>query len=171
MGKLYESCLRQTINSTSLHYHLNKVGMYMPMSVSGPTTITGLLLKISEYGPTPLVAMYYDLSYGRKPQSMLIIDSSMESSPILQNTIRWMGPKSAPFEIRYDIPPLLNDLINEFLPNSLDADKREYERNAITDFVRELNQLRRESLRKRFSDSSVLYNVSVLTSTYPFVSF
>lgn len=149
---------------------MNRVGTYMPIAVTGPVTVTGLLFKISEYGPTPLVSIYYDLSYGRKPQSMLIIDSSLESSPVLQNTIRWKGPKSAPFEIRYDVPPQLDALLKEFLPSSLSADKRKFERDAIVGFVRELNQLRRESLRKGFIDSSVLYNVSVLTATYPFVS-
>lgn len=142
----------------------------MPMTVSGPTTIGGLLSKISNFGPTPLVSVYYDLSYGRKPQAMLIIDSSLESAPVLQNTIRWMGPKSAPFEIRYDLPPQLNNLLDIFLPATLDADKKVFERESITNFIRELNQLRRESLRKEFTDTYVLYNVSMLTDTYPFVS-
>lgn len=140
------------------------------MTVTGPATISGLLLKINEYGPTPLVSIYYDLSYGRKPQSMLIIDSSMESSPVLQNEVRWLGPKSAPFDIRYDVPLQLNALIDIFLPTTLDYDKKEFERDSITAFIRELNQLRRESLRKEFTDSYVLYNVSMLTVTYPFVS-
>lgn len=147
-----------------------RIGSYMPMTVTGPATISGLLLKISEYGPTPLVSVYYDLSYGRKPQSMLIIDSSMESSPVLQNEVRWLGPKAAPFDIRYDVPLQLNALIDLFLPVSLDDDKKEFERDSITAFIRELNQLRRESLRKEFTDSYVLYNVSMLTVMYPFVS-
>lgn len=171
LGRLYESCLRQQLNASSLREHITRVGTYMPMTVTGPATITGLLLKISAYAPTPLVSIYYDLSYGRKPQSMLIIDSSLESSPVLQNEVRWLGPKSAPFDIRYDVPLQLNALIDMFLPATLDYDKREFERDSITAFVRELNQLRRESLRKEFTDSYVLYNVSMLTVTYPFVSF
>lgn len=147
-----------------------RVGSYMPMTVTGPATISGLLLKINEYGPTPLVSIYYDLSYGRKPQSMLIIDSSLGSSPVLQNEVRWLGPKSAPFDIRYDVPLQLNALIDIFLPATLDYDKKEFERDSITAFIRELNQFRRESLRKEFTDSYVLYNVSMLTVTYPFVS-
>lgn len=149
---------------------MSRIGSYMPMTVTGPATISGLLLKINEFGPTPLVSIYYDLSYGRKPQSMLIIDSSLESSPVLQNEVRWLGPKSAPFDIRYDVPMQLNALIDIFLPVTLDYDKKEFERDSITAFIRELNQLRRESLRKEFSDSYVLYNVSMLTVTYPFVS-
>lgn len=170
LGRLYESCLRQSINSTFVRLKMQQIGSYMPMTVTGPATIGGLILKLSDFGPTPLVSIYYDLSYGRKPQPMLIIDSSLESSPVLQNPIRWAAPKSAPFDIRYDVPPLLNTLIDMFLPNTLDEDKREFEHDSIVNFIRQLTQLRRESLRKGFSDSYVLYNVSMLSTTYPFVS-
>lgn len=102
---------------------------------------------------------------------MLIIDSSAESSPVLQHSIRWAVPKSAPFDIRYDVPPLLDSVIDIFLPTSLDADKRDFERESIVNFIKQITQLRRESLRKGFSDSHVLYNVSTLSATYPFVSF
>lgn len=149
---------------------MQQIGSYMPMTVTGPATIGGLILKLNEFGPTPLVSIYYDLSYGRKPQPMLIIDSSLESSPVLQNAIRWSAPKSAPFDIRHDVPPLLDSIIDIFLPSTLDADKRDYEHETIVNFIRQLTQLRRESLRKGFSDSYVLYNVSMLGSTFPFVS-
>lgn len=149
---------------------MQEIGAYMPMTVTGPAQIGGLILKLSDFGPTPLVSIYYDLSYGRKPQPMLIIDSSLESSPVLQNAIRWAAPKSAPFDIRNDVPPLLDSVINTFLPTSIDPDKREFERESIVNFIRQLTQLRRESLRKGFSDSYVLYNVSMLSTTYPFVS-
>lgn len=149
---------------------MQQIGTYMPMTVTGPSTIGGLILKLSEFGPIPLVSIYFDLSYGRKPQPMLIIDSSLESSPVLQKTIRWLAPKPAPFDIRYDVPPLLDTLINLFLPSYLDDDKREAERDSIVNFIRELNQLRRDCLRKGFTDSFVLYNVSMLSATYPFVS-
>lgn len=101
---------------------------------------------------------------------MVVVDTSLESSFVLQNPIRWAAPKSAPFDIRHDVPPLLHTLIDMFLPSTLDADKREFEHDSIVNFVRQLTQLRRESLRKGFSDSYVVYNVSQLTSTYPFVS-
>lgn len=141
----------------------------MPISVTGPAKIGGLILKLSEFGPMPLVSIYYDLSYGRKPLPMLIIDSSLESAPVLQNPIRWTAPKSAPFNIRNDVPPLLDIMIDKFLPN-LDADKRNFERDSIVNFIRQLTEIRRESLRKGFSDSYLLYNVSMLSATYPFVS-
>lgn len=170
LGRLYESCLRQTLNTSLLRMQIQMIGSYMPISVTGPATIGGLLNKINEYGPTPIVSIYYDLSYGRKPQSMLIIDSSFESAPVLQNVVRWIAPKSAPFEIRYDIPPLLDTLLDLFLPTTLSPEKKQFERESITQFIRELNQIRRESLRKEFTDSYVLYNISMLSATYPFVS-
>lgn len=172
LGRLYESCLRQSINSTYVRSKMQEIGKYIPMTVTGPATIGGLILKISEFGPTPLVSIYYDLSFGRKPQPMLIIDSSLESSPVLQNSIRWAAPKSAPFDIRNDVPPLIDSVINMFLPTDdlIDPDKREFERDSIVNFIRQLTQLRRESLRKGFTDSYVLYNVSTLSTTYPFVS-
>ncbi|XP_055297188.1 uncharacterized protein LOC129565894 isoform X2 [Sitodiplosis mosellana] len=170
LGRLYESCLRQSINSSFVRLKMQQFGLYMPPTVTGPLTIGGLILKLSDFGPIPLVSIYYDLSYGRKPQPMLIIDSSLESSPMLQNNpIRWAAPKSAPFDIRYDVPPLLDTLIDMFLPTSLDADIRDFERDSIVNFIRQLTQLRRESLRKGFSDSYVLYNVSMLSTTYPFL--
>ncbi|XP_031625122.1 kell blood group glycoprotein homolog isoform X2 [Contarinia nasturtii] len=169
LGRLYESCLRQSINSSFVRLKMQQIGSYMPSTVTGPSTIGGLILKLSDFGPTPLVSIYYDLSYGRKPQPMLIVDTSFESASVLQNPIRWAAPKSAPFDIRYDVPPLLDTLIDMFLPTTLDADKREFERDSIVNFIRQLTQLRRESLRKGFSDSYVLYNVSQLTNTYPFL--
>lgn len=170
LGRLYQSCLRQSINASFVDVKMQQFGSYMPMTVSGPAKIGGLILKLSEFGPMPLVSIYYDLSYGKKPLPMLIIDSSLESAPVLQNPIRWTAPKSAPFDIRNDVPPLLDIMIDKFLPTNLDADKRIYERDSIVNFIRQLNQMRRESLRKGFMDSHLLYNVSTLSATYPFVS-
>lgn len=170
LGRLYESCLRQSINSSYVKLKMQEIGTYMPMTVTGPSTIGGLILKLSEFGPTPLVSIYYDLSFGRRPQPMLIIDSSFESAPLLQNYIRWTAPKAAPFDTKYDLPPLLDNIIDMFLPASLDTDKRDFERDSIVNFIRQFNQLRRESFRKGFTDSHVLYNISALNTIYPFVS-
>lgn len=101
---------------------------------------------------------------------MLVIDSSLESAPVLQNSVRWTGPKSAPFQIRYDVPPQLDKLLEFFLPTNLALEQKFGERDNITRFIREFNNLRRESFRKEFADSYVLYNVSSLSFTYPFVS-
>lgn len=139
-------------------------------TVTGPRTIGGLILNLNDLGPTPLISIYYDMSYGPQSQPLLIIDSSMESAPALQNPIRWLAPKAAPFRVKYDIPPLLETLIELFLPNSLEAERRELERDSIISFIKELNQLRRENSRRGFTDSTVLYNVSSLSVSYPFVS-
>lgn len=158
--------LKRTINCVVFIIY---IGTHTNSTVTGPRTIGGLILKLNEFGPTPLVSIYYDMSYGRKSQPMIIIDSSMESAPALQNPIRWLSPKSAPFDVKYDVPPLLATIVELFLPTTLEADRREFERDAIVSFIRELNQLRRESLRRGFTDSYVLYNVSTLSVSYPFV--
>lgn len=170
LGRLYESCLRQTVNSTAVLNQLIELGGYIGINELPPTSIGPLLIQISRIGPMPLLALYFDLSYGKKPQSMLVVDSSLESAAVLQNSLRWTGPKSAPFDIRYDVPPLLDKLLEYFLPESMTLEEKFTERDNITKFIRELNQLRRESFRKEFADSYVLYNVSSLTSSYPFVN-
>lgn len=149
---------------------LNELGGYLAVNEKPPATIGPLLIKISKIGPMPFVALYFDLSYGKKPQAMLVVDSSLESAAVLQNSLRWTGPKSAPFEIRHDVPPLLDELLEYFLPENLSLQQKFAERDNITRFIRELNHLRRESFRKEFADSYVLYNVSSLTASYPFVS-
>lgn len=169
LGRLYESCLRQKVNSSTIHTQFEELGGYLSIGSSGPLSIASLITKISKLGPTPLISYYYDLSYGKKPQSMLVIDCSLESSPVLQNALRWSGPKSAPFQIRHDIPPQLDRLLEYFLPPNLELEQKFSERDVITSFVRDVIQLRRESIRKEFTDSYVLYNVSALTMSYPFV--
>lgn len=158
------------MNASTVRDQLAELGGYLGVNEPDPDSIGPLLVQISKIGPTPLVALYFDLSYGKKPQSMLVIDSSLESAPVLQNSVRWTGPKSAPFQIRYDVPPQLDKLLEFFLPTNLALEQKFGERDNITRFIRELNNLRRESFRKEFADSYVLYNVSSLTFTYPFVS-
>lgn len=170
LGRLYESCLRQTINATIVLTQLRELGGYLGVHEPTPASIGPLLVQASKIGPMPLVSLFFDLSYGKKPQSMLVVDSSLESSAVLQNSLRWTGPKSAPFDIRHDVPPLLDKLLEYFLPENLALEHKFAERDNITRFIRELNHLRRESFRKEFADSYVLYNVSSLTASYPFVS-
>lgn len=170
LGRLYESCLRQTINATIVHTQFHELGGYLAVHEVAPVSISPLLVQINKLGPMPLISLYFDLSYGKKPQSMLVVDSSLESSAVLQNTLRWMGPKSAPFDIRHEVPPLFDKVLELFLPENLALEHKFAERDKIIRFVREFNQLRRESFRKEFADSYVLYNVSSLTASYPFVS-
>lgn len=85
LGRLYESCLRQQLNSSTIRLTVEKLGGYLPINALGPSTVTPLLVKIMEMGaPLPLLDIYYDVSYGRKPQVLLIIDVPTDVHHILQ---------------------------------------------------------------------------------------
>lgn len=47
LGRLYESCLRQSINSSFVRLKMQQIGSYMPSTVTGPSTIGGLILRLS----------------------------------------------------------------------------------------------------------------------------
>ncbi|EDW33859.1 GL21940 [Drosophila persimilis] len=81
---LYESCLQQTTNSTEMHRIFDSLGGYLPVGSTGPSSIAPLIAKIYELGPSPLVDLYYDLSYGRRPHILLIISGPSTSSTILE---------------------------------------------------------------------------------------
>ena len=77
--------MRQTLNSTSIRLAIEKLGGYLPISALGPSTVSPLLVKFSEMGaPIPLLDVYYDLSWGKKPQALLIIDVPMHTSSLLE---------------------------------------------------------------------------------------
>ncbi|XP_055716505.1 endothelin-converting enzyme 1 [Phlebotomus papatasi] len=171
LGRLYESCLRQSLNSSSIRLLLESLGGYLPNGSLGPSSIAPLMSKIAALGPTPLIGIYFDLSYGRKPQIMLIIDGPTTSAPVLENTIRWMGPKAPPYKIRNDVPELLDDLMNVFLPSSLSKEQRQSEMDLIRNFVSELNRLRQHHLDRDFSNSYVVYNVTTLSTTYSYLKW
>ncbi|XP_055678290.1 endothelin-converting enzyme 2 isoform X2 [Lutzomyia longipalpis] len=171
LGRLYESCLRQSLNATSIRLLLEGLGGYLPSGSLGPSSIGPLISKIAALGPTPLIGIYFDLSYGRKPQIMLIIDGPTTSAPVLENTIRWMGPKAPPYKIRNDVPELLDDLMNVFLPSSLSKEQRQSEKDLIRNFVSELNRLRQHHLDRDFSNSYVVYNVTTLSATYSYLKW
>jgi hypothetical protein len=85
LGRLYESCLRQQLNSSTIRLTIEKLGGYLPINALGPLTVTPLLVKMMELGaPLPLLDVYYDMSYGRKPQVLLIIDIPPDVHHILQ---------------------------------------------------------------------------------------
>lgn len=85
LGRLYESCLRQQLNSSTIRLTVERLGGYLPVNALGPTTVTPLLVKMMEMGaPLPLLDVYSDLSYGRKPQVLLIIDIPTDVHHILQ---------------------------------------------------------------------------------------
>lgn len=57
----------------------------MPINALGPSTVMPLLMKMIQFGaPLPLLDIYYDLSYGRRPQVLLIIDIPPDVHHILQ---------------------------------------------------------------------------------------
>lgn len=81
---LYESCLKLTTNSSAIHRIFDHLGGYLTVGVIGPSSIAPLVAKIYELGPSPLVDIYYDLSYGRRPHVLLIISGPSTSSVILE---------------------------------------------------------------------------------------
>lgn len=84
LGRLFSSCLRQTTNSTSIRMLFEELGGYLPIGALGPSSIAPLITQIYQLGPTPLVDIYYDLSYGKRPQVLLIISGPGAAAPILE---------------------------------------------------------------------------------------
>ncbi|XP_017052824.1 uncharacterized protein LOC108095990 [Drosophila ficusphila] len=171
LHNLFESCLRQTTNSTIMHRIFDSLGGYLPVGSVGPSSIAPLIAKIYELGPSPLVDLYYDLSYGRRPHILLIISGPSTSSTILERKIRWMSPKAPPSRIRQGLPKLLADLIENFLPNFVSYAQRVSEKDTIFEFIKDLNKLQVEHSRRGFWDSTVLYNVSSLQDLYPVLNW
>uniref|UniRef100_W8BH66 Endothelin-converting enzyme 2 n=1 Tax=Ceratitis capitata TaxID=7213 RepID=W8BH66_CERCA len=171
LGRLFSSCLRQTTNSSTIKYVLEQLGGYLPVGAVGPISISSLIKKIYNLGPTPLVDIYYDLSYGRRPQVILIISEPGISSPILENNIRWSGPKAPPHQFKQEKYKLLNQLLDDFLPKELSFDQKNTEKEAITAFITEINRIRLEHSLRGFWNSSVLYNISSLQEMYPILDW
>lgn len=86
LGRLYESCLRQEINSSSIRLMVEQLGGVLPINQLGPSNAAMSFLKtLSKYGaPFPLFDIYFDLSYGRKPQIIMIIDVPSDTTKVLQ---------------------------------------------------------------------------------------
>uniref|UniRef100_B3P6R9 GG12288 n=1 Tax=Drosophila erecta TaxID=7220 RepID=B3P6R9_DROER len=167
LHNLFDSCLQQTTNSTVMHRIFDSLGGYLPVGSVGPSSIAPLIAKIYDLGPSPLVDLYYDLSYGRRPHILLIISGPSTSSTILERKIRWMSPKAPPSRIRQGVPILLADLIENFLPHFVSYAQRVSEKDTIFEFIKDLNKLQVEHSRRGFWDSTVLYNVSSLQDLYP----
>lgn len=118
---------------------LDELGGYLPIGAIGPPKLDTLISKIIQMGPNPLISTYYDLSYGKMPQVMLVVDGPMETTPVLQNHVRWNGPKAPPFYIKEDYPAIIHELLDKFLPKSMSNDRKRLEKSAIIKFIRELN--------------------------------
>ncbi|XP_070502040.1 endothelin-converting enzyme 1 isoform X1 [Chironomus tepperi] len=172
LGRLYESCLRQELNSSSIRLTMEKLGGYMPINALGPSTVMPLLLKMKQFGaPLLLLDIYYDLSYGRRPQVLLIIDIPPDVHYILQNIVRFHIPKAPLIKVNENVPKLLDEVLKYFLPSGLSNEQRESERQSIHHFVRELNQIRRNHIDRDFSNSFVVNNISALMESYPFLNW
>jgi hypothetical protein len=88
LGRLYESCLRQQLNSSTIRITFEKLGGYIPQSHIGPTSVTSLIKKMNDMGASLILFdMYFDLSYGKNPQILLMIDMPTDVQQILQVSI------------------------------------------------------------------------------------
>lgn len=85
LGRLYGSCLRQSVtNASSIRLMLDELGGYMPLGAIGPHTLSTIMSRISSYGYNSLFDVYFDLTHGRKPQIILVIDVPFASPNALQ---------------------------------------------------------------------------------------
>ncbi|XP_058982762.1 uncharacterized protein LOC109613610 isoform X3 [Musca domestica] len=171
LGRLYGSCLRQVADSPSVKILLNQLGGYLPIGAVGPSSISELLSNIDQLGPSPVLDVYFDLSYGKRPHAILIVSAPSTSSPILENKVRWTGPKAPPFRLKQDLHKLLPDILETFLPNGLSDEQRESENEDITTFIKELSKIRVAHSEGGFWESTVIYNVSSMQQRYPLVDW
>lgn len=85
LGRLYESCLRQSVQSPTIKLVMEELGGYLGEGTIGPESLSQIIAKIAQKGPSgPLIGTYFDLSYGRNPKVMLIIDQPTNSAPVLE---------------------------------------------------------------------------------------
>ncbi|XP_073812271.1 neprilysin-like 16 isoform X2 [Musca autumnalis] len=171
LGRLYGSCLRQTTYSPSVKLLLNQLGGYLPIGAVGPSNISELISKINELGPSPIVDVYFDLSYGKRPHTIIIVSAPRASSPILENKVRWAGPKAPPYRLKQVLPKLLPNILETFLPIGLSNEQRASEKEDITSFIKEIIKIRVEHSKGGFWESTVIYNVSSMVEMYPFVNW
>lgn len=81
-----------------------------------------------------------------------------------------MGPKAPHYVIKDEIPNLLDNLLDEFLPQGLGLEQKNSEKEIIEKFIVDFNQIRKYHLQSDFTNSQVFHNISVLYSTFSFVS-
>lgn len=160
------------MNATSIRHTLDSLGGYLPIGSLGPSSIAALMSQINRIGPTPLISIYYDLSYGKQPQIMLVVDGANPNAPVLQMSQRWQRPKAPPHthSIRDLDPAHLDAVLASFLSPGLSASQRSAEMAVMLSFMHELRRLREDTLRGDFADSYVMYNVTTLGAVYTFVS-
>lgn len=120
--------------------------------------------------PMPLLDIYFDLSYGKKPQIIMIIDVPSDIMKVLQNPVRWKVPRAPVFKVEESLPKLFDRVFDFLLPHTLNEFQKQAERSEIINFVEKLNEIRKEHIDKDFSSSYVINNVSALAESKPFVS-
>lgn len=72
------------MQSPSVKLLMEELGGYLAEGTIGPESLSQIISKIAGKGPTPLIGTYFDLSYGRNPKIMLIIDQPTTSAPVLE---------------------------------------------------------------------------------------
>ena len=76
--------MRSSVQSPTVKLLMEELGGYLPEGAIGPESLTQIISKIAQKGPNPLIGIYFDLSYGRSPKIMLIIDQPTNSAPVLE---------------------------------------------------------------------------------------
>lgn len=72
------------MQSPTVKLLMEELGGFLAEGTVGPESLTQIISKIAQKGPNPLIGTYFDLSYGRNPQIMLIIDQPTNSAPVLE---------------------------------------------------------------------------------------
>lgn len=173
LGRLYESCLRQEINSSTIRLVVEELGgILVGPNALGPSNPSMSFSKLlSKFGaPMPLLDVYFDLSYGKKPKIIMMIDVPSDIRKVLPNPVRWKVPRAPIFKIEQKLPKLFDTIVDQLLPNSLNDHQKQYEKNEILNFIKKLNEIRNEHIDEDFASSYVINNISMLSETKPFVS-
>lgn len=84
LSRLYESCLRQTVQAPTVKLLMEELGGYLGEGTIGPESLTQIISKIAQKGPNPLIGTYFEMSFGKNPHIMLVIDQPTSSAPVLE---------------------------------------------------------------------------------------
>lgn len=99
-----------------------------------------------------------------------MLDGPSTSPHVLENQLRWLGPKAPIYNIKEGVPDMLDDILEQFLPSGLSAEQKISERELIVNFIVKLNSIRKSFIYKDYSNIYVVYNSSELMVSYPYVS-
>uniref|UniRef100_A0A336KH95 CSON011042 protein n=1 Tax=Culicoides sonorensis TaxID=179676 RepID=A0A336KH95_CULSO len=171
LGRLYGSCLRQNFNATSIRLLLDELGGYMPIGAIGPHTLSTILSRINSYGYNGLFDVFFDLTYGRKPHIIMVIDVANANPSVLQRKIRWNTMKPGRFiHATYD-ERIANEVIDNFIPIGLSRDIASREKQTILTFIDELMEIRYNYMSPDYSNDPNVYNISTINKAYRNINF